>query len=162
MTKNQLKTTWRTVRLGDIADFRNGNAFSSRDFVEKKEDCLPVFKMGNIKEGGGIKWTGKESYFRTDKESVVRRFLTQPNDILMCMTDMKANVRLLGYSAFIKDEKFLVNQRVGVIKPQLDKVDPYFLYMYLNAAHWIAYIRSTARSGVQVNLTTEDIKNSSI
>jgi len=159
MTKNT-KTTWRKMKLGEVADVLNGYAFSSRAFVPKDDKAMPVFKMGNIREGGGIQWTGKEDYIPENQARDLMRFSTEPGDILMCMTDMKANVRLLGYSAYIKNEKFLVNQRVGRIKAKKDLADSRFLFYYLNSPSYISYIRSTARSGVQVNLSTEEIRES--
>lgn len=158
--KNQIPNNWQKLKLGDVAEFQNGYSFSSRDFIKRSEDAFPVFKMGNIRVGGGLRWTGKEDYFPTEKMSGLLRFVTNPGEILMCMTDMKGNIKLLGYSAYIKDEKFLVNQRVGRILAKTGQVDSKFLYYYLNSPDYLAYIRSTSRSGVQVNLTTEEIKNS--
>jgi len=160
MQKLKLPKGWRKVKLREVADFQNGYAFSSREFVSKRAGALPVFKMGNIKEGGGIQWTMKEDYIPLEKAKKLSNFITEPGDILMCMTDMKANVRLLGYCAYIKNEKFLINQRVGRIKARKRIVDSRFLYFYLNSPDYINYIRSTARSGVQVNLSTEEIKKS--
>lgn len=160
--QNQVPKNWQKVKLEDVAEVLNGYAFSSQSFIPKNDKAFPVFKMGNIKEGGGLQWTGKEDYFLEDQARKLSHFITEPGDILMCMTDMKANVRLLGYSAFIKNEKFLVNQRVGRIKAKKDRVEPRFLFYYLNSPKFIGYIRSTARSGVQVNLTTEEIRQSSL
>lgn len=160
--QNQIPKNWQKVKLGEVADFQNGFAFSSGVFVAKSDNAIPVFKMGNIKEWGGIQWTGKEDYIPETQARNLSRFITEPNDILMCMTDMKANVRLLGYSAYIKNERFLINQRVGRIKAKKGLVEPRFLYYYLNSRSYVEYIRSTARSGVQVNLSTEEIKESSV
>lgn len=167
-SSNKLKETdiglipelWDVVPLSKIADFQNGYAFSSNAYVPAGEETVPVFKMGNIKIGGGIKISGNEDHVPKTLADSTRNYFVHKDDILMCMTDMKGNVRLLGYSARIKDEVFLQNQRVGRIRPK--QINPGFLYYYLNSGVYIDFIRSTARSGVQVNLTTEAIKDSPV
>ncbi len=154
----------QTVLLGDIADVLNGAAFSSRDFITKEQASdrdLPVFKMGNLAIGGGLR-KGKDDYIPAGKLEKLQRQITQQFDILMCMTDMKSSMNLLGYSGQIKDEKFAVNQRVGIIRPRRNKVNPTFLYYYLNSPDFIQRIRSTANSGVQVNLSTSAIRTAQI
>lgn len=149
------------VLLGDIADVLNGAAFSSKDFITKDQAVsgdLPVFKMGNLSIGGGIR-PGKDDYIPAHKLVKARNQVTRPYDILMCMTDMKSSMNLLGYSGQIKNEVFAVNQRVGIIRPKSDLVNPVFLYYYLNAPDFIRRIRATANSGVQVNISTFAIRN---
>ncbi len=154
----------QTVLLGDIADVLNGAAFSSRDFISvdhAKAGDLPVFKMGNLSIGGGLR-QGKDDYIPKDKLVKLQRQITQPNDILMCMTDMKSSMNLLGYSGQIRDELYAVNQRVGIIRPKAEAVSPQFLYYYMNSPDYIYRLRATANSGVQVNLSTSAIRNSEI
>lgn len=154
----------QTVLLGDIADVLNGAAISSRDFITKEqaeEGDLPVFKMGNLAVGGGLR-QGKDDYIPLAKLGKLQKQITQPYDILMCMTDMKSSMNLLGHSGQIKDEIFAVNQRVGIIRPMQDKINPVFLYYYLNSPDFIQKIRATANSGVQVNLSTSAIRDTEI
>ena len=155
----EIPEEWEVKQLQDVADFSNGYAFSSRSYVNSKDNAVPVLKMGNIKIGGGLKITGKEDYASLIVADKLKNYLTRKNDILMCMTDMKSSMNLLGHSARIHDERFLVNQRVGIIRSG-SNVDESFLYYYLNSPKYIEKLRSTARSGVQVNLTTEAIKES--
>jgi len=152
---------WEARTLEKVSDFQNGYSFSSKDFVESGAGAVPVFKMGNIDLGGGLKITGKESHISSEATQRLDNFGTASDDILMCMTDMKSSMNLLGYSAQIKDEKFLVNQRVGRIRPK-ENINPHYLYYFLNSPQYINRLRSTARSGVQVNLTTKAIKKSLI
>ena len=152
---------WELKQLQDVAKFTNGYAFSSKSYVDVKYDAVPIFKMGNINIGGGLKITGKEDYSSRDIAKQLGNYLTRQGDILMCMTDMKSSMNLLGHSAQIHNEKFLVNQRVGIIRYE-PNIDGDFFYYFLNSPDYIKAIRTTARSGVQVNLTTEAIRESSI
>lgn len=155
----EIPQSWDIKPLQDLVDFSNGYAFSSKSYVGPDDSAIPVFKMGNIAIGGGLKTTGKEDFVKADVIEKLRNFLTKENDILMCMTDMKSSMNLLGHSARIRNEKFLVNQRVGTIRPK-SNVDEAYIYYYLNSPRYIERLRTTARSGVQVNLTTEAIKKS--
>lgn len=47
----------------------------------------------------------------------IREISIKKRDILMCMTDMKGNVALLGHTALVYEEnKYIVNQRVGLLR----------------------------------------------
>jgi len=150
-----------TFKLSEIADFRNGYSFSSRDLTETQtRTSLPVFKMGNVQIGGGFR-TNTKHFFDIEKDLKVLKNQIKEGDILMCMTDMKDNVRILGHSAYASSQiaGWLVNQRVGQIRANIKIVDSRFLYYLLNSKSYIDALRITARSGVQVNLSSEDIKN---
>jgi type I restriction enzyme S subunit len=80
------------------------------------------------------------------------------------MTDMKGNVALLGHTALMNEnDKYIVNQRVGLLRPKNDIGINYpYLYILTNSNDFIEDLRSRANSGVQVNLSTSEIKNSKI
>ncbi len=156
--------SWCECHIIDIAEVINGASFRSIDFLTKHTagpEDLPVFKMGNIMPGGGIK-QGKEDYIPRDIALKGKKQITRPGDILMSMTDMKATMNLLGYSGQITDEVFAVNQRVGIVRPNNKKVNPRYLYYYLNSPKFINEIRKTSHSGVQVNLSSKAIKRASV
>ena len=75
-----------------------------------------------------------------------------------------ASMALLGHTAMIdEDEKYILNQRVGKITVKDRSIlEPDFLYYYSNSAPYVSHLRGVAHSGVQVNLSTEEIKKSPI
>ena len=77
------------------------------------------------------------------------------------MTDMKNNVALLGHTALMDiDNEFLLNQRVGMLRSKDASIVNYpFLYILTNSEVFIEDLRRRANSGVQVNLSTSEIKN---
>lgn len=85
--------------------------------------------------------------------------MLQKGDLLMCMTDMKDNIGLLGNTALMTvDNEFIVNQRVGLIRTSNEIGVSYrFLYLVTNSAAFLQDLRSRANRGVQVNLTTNEI-----
>jgi type I restriction enzyme S subunit len=156
---------WEVGILEDLIDFSNGNAFKSKELLKEDiGDCYHVFKMGHIKKGGGLNADGTKSYYEKSKTSKLERFVLQVGDLLMCMTDMKGNVALLGHTALMNEnDKYIVNQRVGLLRPNNDLgIDFPYLYILTNSNDFIEDLRSRANSGVQVNLSTSEIKVSKV
>ncbi len=154
---------WHVGKLGDLAVVQNGYAFSSRDYVPFQEGHLEVLKMGHIEKGGGLRTNPKKDF--VPREEKLKRWTLNKNDIIMAMTDMKDNVVILGVPAIIdKSDKYVLNQRVARIYLESNEklINTYLLYIQLNNKEFIATLQSKANSGVQVNLSTETIKDCDI
>ena len=133
--ENGIPEGWRVGKLGDVIEFINGYAFKSEDLMDQgAENCYKVFKMGNIKKGGGFDFTKTRSFVKKDNFKNLKKFILKNGDILMSMTDMKDAVSLLGHTALmIYDGEYVVNQRVGLIRPVNDiGIDYPFLYLLTN------------------------------
>lgn len=80
----------------------------------------------------------------------------------MAMTDMKDNVAILGNTAVMPlDNEYIVNQRVGHLRANGYKGVTYpFIYLLTNSTDFLVDLRSRANSGVQVNLSSSEIKAS--
>jgi len=151
---------WAVGVLGDCINFYNGYGFESEEMLdERKGDCYSVFKMGNIKKGGGLNIDGTKSWIEKNKCTGLERFVLKKGDLLMCMTDMKDNIGLLGNTALMTiNDEFIVNQRVGLLRANNEKGISYrFLYLVTNSISFLQDLRSRANRGVQVNLTTNEI-----
>jgi type I restriction enzyme, S subunit len=156
---------WCVGTLNDLIDFSNGNAFKSNELLnEDTGDCYHVFKMGHIKKGGGLNADATKSYYEKSKAKKLEKYVLKVGDLLMCMTDMKGNVALLGHTALMNENnKYIVNQRVGLLRPNNDLgIDFPYLYILTNSNDFIEDLRSRANSGVQVNLSTSEIKSSKV
>lgn len=150
--------------FSDLISFSNGYSFDSKLMLDKEEkDTYKVFKMGNIMIGGGINKSKTKSWYKKDQCKNIEKFIAQKNDILMCMTDMKASENpLLGHTALIdKSDEFVINQRVGIIRCKKEIYVP-FVYTLTNYPSFISEIRSRSNSGVQVNLSTSGICNTKV
>ena len=160
-----LPENWRLGTLADIADYYNGYAFSSKELLnEPTDDCLDVFKQGHIKKGGGFNSEGTKSWYPLSKCKNLQNYILKKGDILMAMTDMKGNVAILGNTSIMPvDDKYIVNQRVGLLRAKKDlNIDYPYLYLLTNEHHFLMDLRSRANSGVQVNLSSSAIKESEI
>ena len=151
-------------RLDEIADFQNGYAFKSNEYVNNSENAIEVFRMGYIKRGGGFKEDDSPVFVSTLSQGNHKKYKLFKNDMTIAMTDMKNNMVILGCCAFIEEDKrFLLNQRVGRIRIlDTNLVNPLFLYNYMNYPKNVELLRTRANSGVQVNLSTEAIKETKI
>lgn len=157
------KEEWEIKKLGAIAEIQNGFAFSSKDYVEYADTHLEVFKMGHIQKGGGLRTDPKRDY--VPRSERLKRWFLNKGDIVMAMTDMKDNVVILGVPAMIdKDDNYVLNQRVARIylKDKSNLISNYLLFIQLKDVDFIQELQSKANSGVQVNLSTESIKDSDI
>ncbi|WP_271424778.1 restriction endonuclease subunit S [Aequorivita sinensis] len=152
--------SWEYIKLSAIAEVKNGFAFRSKSYVDYIPECLEVFKMGHIERGGGLRQNPKKDF--VPREERLKRYILNKNDIVMAMTDMKDNVVILGVPAMIdKDNHYVLNQRVARIylKSNDELISQYLLYTQLNEKENIAILQSKANSGVQVNLSTQTIKD---
>jgi len=159
----EAKDEWETCKLEDIATMQNGFSFSSKHYIPYEKEHLEVLKMGHIERGGGLKSNPKKDF--VPREEKLEKWVLNKNDIVMAMTDMKDNVVILGVPAIIdKSDKYVLNQRVARIclKSNEKLLNNYLLYIQLKDPDFIALLQSKANSGVQVNLSTQSIKDSEI
>lgn len=154
---------WEIVPFETIVDFQNGYAFKSKELHnEPSSDCYQVFKQGHIARGGGFIPDGTKSWYPKKFASKLEKFVLKKGDILMAMTDMKDNVAILGNTAIMPiDNEYIVNQRVGHLRANGYKGITYpFIYLLTNSTDFLIDLRSRANSGVQVNLSSAEIKAS--
>lgn len=158
---------WEVKELGEVADFSNGYSFKSKDLLEEKKskNDYKVFKQADIKVGGGINPNNTKSWIDSEfiRKNKLSRFIIQSGDLLMCMTDMKNNVRLLGNTALVyQPDEYILNQRVGRLRSKQKEIKPSFLYYLTNNSVFLNDLRGRANTGVQVNLSTSEIKRSKV
>ena len=158
------KIDWQVKRLKELCQFQNGYSFKNKDYQNQLNDGYVVFRMGNINRGGGLNRSASSVYVSRDLSTKLSRFVLDKNDIVMCMTDMKSSMNLLGHTALIdKSDYYILNQRVGRITvTREDILDYRYLFYYTNSKTYLEHLRSVAHSGVQVNLSTKAIQESPI
>ncbi len=158
-----MPSDWEVVPFETIVDFQNGYAFKSKELLnEPSSDCYQVFKQGHIARGGGFIPDGTKSWYPKKLASKLEKFVLKKGDILMAMTDMKDNVAILGNTAIMPIEnEYIVNQRVGHLRANGYQGITYpFIYLLTNSTDFLIDLRSRANSGVQVNLSSAEIKAS--
>lgn len=161
----KIPKNWKVIELDNIIDFSNGYSIDSKKMLDKEEkNTYKVFKMGNIKPLGGINKDKTKSWLSKENCKGLEKYISKKGDILMCMTDMKnSDTPLLGHTALIdKDNEYIINQRVGILRCKKELVNYPFVYTLTNMDFFVKDIRSRANSGVQVNLSTKGICETSL
>ncbi|MDF1875794.1 restriction endonuclease subunit S [Sulfurimonas sp. SAG-AH-194-I05] len=155
---------WAVKVLSDVIDFQNGYSFKSKELHKDIINSTKVFKMGHIHRGGGFKEEGKDTYFYNMNPERMNKYLLKQGDILMAMTDMKANMALLAHTALMPHtNRYLLNQRAGRLRVKDSSILNYpYVYIFSNHPSTIQDLRSRSNSGVQVNLTTIAILDTKI
>jgi len=119
---------WTERELGEVFTVKHGFAFKSKDFSPVGEYVL--LTPGNFFEKGGYKDRGdKQKYFigEIPKEYILRR-----NDLLLAMTEQAPG--LLGSPILVPEsDRFLHNQRLGLVELKVKGTEKKFLFHLFNA-----------------------------
>lgn len=139
----ELPVGWEWVRLGDVQLFTNGYAFKSVQFTDAG---VGVVRIGNVHQGA-ITEAGMACLPDALAAEIDGQFFINPGDLVITMTgDVK-----LGFNRTAK--QFLLNQRVGKIRPLLVSADYLVFCLTLVADQKIA----DASGSVIPNVSTGEI-----
>ena len=149
---------WRTYKIGDLFDLKPGFAFKSSDFVESG---VPVLKIKNVKAGSIVldDLSYVDERFLDEKKDYVVRY----GDILITMSgnrfDGSRETWVGKVGQFLASDPYLLNQRVGVLKPRVGrKLDRRCCsYIFGSAEYQDLFIAVATSSGGQANLSPAQI-----
>ncbi len=150
---------WKITKSKFISTFINGYSFKSDNW---KETGIPVIRMSNIGVDGKLKITEKNLRFVDETTfELAKNFQIKKGDILICMTDMNPKMLWLGSTVrFNEEEKYLLNQRVGITRINDAEVDIVF-YSYLSNTSFVKdQLKTSVYPNVQTNLSVDPIRNS--
>jgi len=139
---------WENFRLGELINIKHGFAFSSEFFTTVGEFVL--LTPGNYYEEGGYRDRGeKQKYYVGEFPS---DYLLKKGDLLVAMTEQAAG--LLGSAIIIPESnKFLHNQRLGLVQFDSNNLDTHFLY-YLFNFNSIRFLIHAKATGIKVRHTS--------
>jgi type I restriction enzyme S subunit len=144
--------------LGDVCDLFNGYAFKSDDYVEVSNtlNC----RMSNIRPNGEFSIEYHPKYLPDSFAEEFKRFLLRDGDVIIAMTDMASEVKILGVPTIVdtKGKAVLLNQRVGklLMRDRAD-IDIPFLRQMLAQKYVKSFYQKFASGGVQINLGKGDL-----
>jgi type I restriction enzyme S subunit len=141
---------WRAGTLSDLAEFQNGYAFKSKDWVVSGH---PVVKIGDVKPGiidfSGCSFVAPETTVGLD------RFQLNRGDLLVGMTGYVGET---GLVAEVAPAAYL-NQRVGRIATADGMKDGGFVYCLVRAAEFKAYAVAQSHGSAQANVSGSALLN---
>lgn len=148
-TLPQLPKGWVWTKLGSIASIQGGFAFKSTDYKNKG---VPLLRISNIK---GFKVSFDEDAVFLDKNFIKEYsdFLISRGDILIALSGATTG----KYGVYDKDEKALLNQRVGQIKPwDGTLISSRLIFYYLSIIR--GKILNQAYGMAQPNISTRELQ----
>ena len=135
---------WEEKRLGEICDYKNGGAFENL-VVDEGEFNLITLNSIDIK--GKLKSNHKK-VIKSDNSLL-------EGDLIMVLSDV-AHGNFLGLSDIIPDNSYVLNQRMGALKPKVELIRIY-LKTFINYNQ--KYFKLMGQGSSQQNLSKGDILN---
>ena len=142
--------SWPVARLGELLRIEHGFAFKGEHFSE--HGALVVLTPGNFHEAGGFRARpGKD---RSYTGAFPERYVLKHNDLIVAMTEQGEG--LLGSAALIPEpDRYLHNQRLGLVREHAVRADRRFLYYLFNTPIVREQIRNSC-SGAKVRHTSPE------
>ncbi len=151
----QIPVDWQIMRLDEVAECQNGNAFYKDGY---DESGIMVVDLGNVNINGSFIYTNADKYISQERLQVNHKYgkyELHKNDLVMVMTDRKATMDLLGKTGKIYENKqYLLNQRMYRIR---SKINVNYLYTVLNSSKILDELKSKALGSVQKYVNTGHI-----
>jgi type I restriction enzyme, S subunit len=141
---------FRPSKLGEYLRVDHGFAFKGEHFSEHGRHI--VLTPGNFYEQGGFKpRPGKDRYYQS---TYPPRYLLKKNALIVAMTEQGEG--LLGSSALVPtDDKYLHNQRIGLVREKAGVADTKFLYYLFNTSSVRQQIRNSS-AGTKIRHTSPE------
>lgn len=150
---------WKSIAYGRVLRIEQGCAFSSKDYCE--QSSTQNFRMSNIGKGGLLRLEHSPKYLPDQHRSSHSRYRLHNGDLLIAMTDMSPNLDFLAIPTVFIDEasdrQFLLNQRVGRVRPKADVVDTEYLKYSLLSSNLRNQLKSKGLGTVQGNMSNSDL-----
>jgi len=144
------------VKLNTIVDLQNGFAFKSNDYVKFSNTLL--CRMGNIKPDKGFVLNYKPKYI-SDNIEKYNQYILNDGDIIIAMTDLANDPKILGVPVLVKTEGKVVlqNQRVGKLVIKSNDVYPPYLMRVLSTKQARNFYKQFSNGGLQINIGKKEI-----
>ena len=153
------KSEWKKVKLGDVCDLRNGVAIKSEDYVNISNtlNC----RMSNIRPDGTFNILYNAKYLPDNFSEKYKNYLLNDGDLVIAMTDMASDPKILGVPTVVKTDGFSIiqNQRVGKLELLTKDIDENYLKLVLQSKKSREYFKKFSIGGVQLNLSKKEILN---
>ncbi|MGL5904599.1 MAG: restriction endonuclease subunit S [Cetobacterium sp.] len=140
---------WKKVRLGEVLTINGGFAFKSQDFIEKG---IPVIKIGNLLNNKVV-LNEKNAFVSNVFLEIKKEFLLTKGDVLIALSG--ATVGKVG--VYNLEEKAFLNQRVGKINVDKNKIYSKFCFYFLDIVR--DEILKKSMGAAQPNISPKELEN---
>jgi type I restriction enzyme S subunit len=130
---------WEEKEMGELLEIKHGYAFKSTHFNKVRGETL--LTPGNFMESGGLYFNSKNT--KRYDGGAPDGYVLKPGDLVVVMTDLSSQCKILGNPAFIEVE-LLHNQRIGKIILRNNQIFDRYLYYAFLSEPYKKYVRNTA------------------
>lgn len=116
---------WEKKRLWDVCEYFRGVSYTSKEIEGK--DGVPLITLKNIERFGGFREDRSKTFSGVCKDGSS----AGPNDVLMAVTDMTKERRLVGHVAMVPDTYDKAQFSMDLIRLKGKLVSDSFLYAML-------------------------------
>ena len=138
---------WKTYRLGEICDVRDGTHDSPKQSLTGK----PLVTSKNIK-GGIINLSSTYLISNEDYQSINKRSCVHQWDILFSM------IGTVGELAIVKNEPQFAIKNIGLFKMNGDQLLSYWIYYYLHSYNAQEDILKNIKGSTQQYIALKDLR----
>ncbi len=151
-----MKSKYEKVTLDQLSKIFSGFAFKSADLIEESDEAYPVIKIANIQNKKVLKFGS--GYLPKDQfVEKLEKYKLDQDDFLVAMTGA-GSVGKVGKMRN-PDQTYLVNQRVGIVRSDKEKVNPEYLFQVLSDDCYEDYLYQLGVGSGQPNVSATDIGN---
>lgn len=134
--------------MGDKGYIR-GPFGSALKRAELKENGIPVYEQQHAIDG-----VRTFRYFiDDDKYSELRRFTVEPNDLIISCSGTVGRISVIQAD----DPKGIISQALLILRPNVEKVLPYYLYYFLTSKAGAQELVNASHGAVQLNIAPRNI-----
>jgi type I restriction enzyme, S subunit len=141
-----------TTPLGELMGdkgYIRGPFGSALKRAELKENGIPVYEQQHAIDG-----VRTFRYFvDDDKYSELRRFTVEPNDLIISCSDTVGRISVIRAD----DPKGIISQALLILRPDVEKVLPYYLYYFLTSKVGAQELINASHGAVQLNIAPRNI-----
>ncbi len=107
-----LPKSWKIIKLGDVCDLQNGYAFKSSDYIDSSKtlNC----RMSNIRPNGVFDISHNQKFLPDEYIEKYERYLLSDGDIIIAMTDMATEAKILGVPTIVKTNGYKLLLRANL------------------------------------------------
>ncbi len=134
---------WEVKKLGEVCEYKNGGAFENQLSENGKYFLI---SLNSLDINGNLKQEHKRLDFSDNS--------LQKGDLVMVLSDV-AHGNFLGLTDIIPNDNFVLNQRMGALKPKL-VINKYYLKTFININQ--KYFKLKGQGSSQQNLSKGDIE----
>lgn len=141
---------FKSTTLRNKIHVKHGFSFKGEYFASEGKYIL--LTPGNFYESGGFKFDIEKAKFYNGK--FPKEYICSKGDLVVAMTEQAEG--LLGSSAIVpEDDRFLHNQRIGLVTVDENEIDKSYMYHVFNTKSVRQQLRSSS-SGSKVKHTSPD------